>query len=507
MTVAIEDRLILGSREPRISVYPKAERSAGRMAIDLARKAGLTLDPWQCMVLERALGVQDDGRWAAFEAGLIVARQNGKSAIFEARILAGLFLFDEQLIIFSAHEFKTAGEIFRRVLALIERTPDLRKRVKTVSRSKGEEGIELINGQRLRFVARSTGSGRGFSGDCVFFDECQNLGDAPVDAMMPTMLARPNPQLWYGGSAPDRDLAPCEQITRVRRRALKTDVAPERLAYFEWSAQLCSDQCGTGCTEHDDPSDPVTWGKTNPALGNGRVTTEGIAGLHESMSPRGFARELLSIGNYPVEAGGWKVISEEAWSAAEDASSQALDPVAFAVDVTPDRSAACIAMCGVRDDGLLHVEVIDHRSGTGWVRGRLKTLVERWSPCAVALDVGGPGGSLAADLEDEDDGIGMALTKPKYRDAAAACGALYDAVVRPKDADADWASTLRHIPHPALSAALSGADKRPLGDAWAWDRRSVSVDISPLVAVTLARWAYVTRPREEDDVETWAAWT
>ncbi|MFD0902342.1 hypothetical protein [Actinomadura sediminis] len=500
MTAVAEDRLVMGAREPRICVYPAAGRSAGRLAVDLAFRAGLRLDPWQSLVLERSLGVEPDGRWSAFEAGLIVARQNGKSAIFEARMLAGLFLFGEELILYSAHEFKTAGEIFRRVLALIEGTPDLRKRVKSVARSKGEEGIELLpspqcpRGQRLRFVARSTNSGRGFSADCTIWDECQNLPDASVDAMMPTLLARPNAQLWYGGSAPDKDLAPCEQITRVRRRALGDE--PGRLAFFEWSAELCTDLCGSGCSAHDDPADPMTWAACNPALGSGRVTVEGVAKMHASMSPRGFARELLSVGNYPSESGGWDVISEAAWDATADAGSEALDPVAFAVDVTPDRSAASIAVAGRRADGLLHLEVVDHRPGTRWVVERVKTLIERWSPCAVALDAGSPAGSLVADFE----AAGIELLTPRARDAAAACGALYDAVVRPAEADEDWCPAVRHVPHPGLSSALAGAARRPLGDAWAWDRRGVSVDISPLVAVTLARWAHVSSATVEYDV-------
>jgi hypothetical protein len=40
---------------------------------------------------------------------------------------------------------------------------------------------------------------------------------------------------------------------------------------------------------------------------------------------------------------------------------------------------------------------------------------------------------------------------------------------------------------------VAGAAKRPLGDSWAWARRGLSVDISPLVAVSLARWGYATR--------------
>ena len=79
-------------------------------------------------------------------------RQNGKGAVLEARELAGLFLFKEQLILHCAHEMKTANEAFRRILDLIDGTPDLRRQVLRIMRSKGEEGIELRTGQRLRFV-------------------------------------------------------------------------------------------------------------------------------------------------------------------------------------------------------------------------------------------------------------------------------------------------------------------------------------------------------------------
>jgi hypothetical protein len=55
----------------------------------------------------------------ASSVGLCVSRQNGKSAIVEARLLAGLFLFGEPRIVYSAHEFKTAKEIMRRVERLL----------------------------------------------------------------------------------------------------------------------------------------------------------------------------------------------------------------------------------------------------------------------------------------------------------------------------------------------------------------------------------------------------
>jgi hypothetical protein len=42
--------------------------------------------------------------------------------------------------------------------------------------------------------------------------------------------------------------------------------------------------------------------------------------------------------------------------------------------------------------------------------------------------------------------------------------------------------------HSDLDDAVAGARKRSSGDAWAWARRDQSVDVSPLVAVTLAVW-------------------
>lgn len=499
----LEDQRLIGSQTPTIHVVPPRVSSSGPEVCVLADQAGLVLDPWQRLVLQDALGERPDGKWSAFEVAVMVGRQNGKSAIFEARMLGGLFLLGERLVVYSAHEFKSAVQIFKRMDELIAGTSTFRRRVRSVSKTRGEEGFVLTTGQELRFLARSTGAGRGFTADCLIWDECQNLGDGPVDAQMPILSARPNPQLWYGGSAPDYRRAPCEQIARVRKRALSG--AARDLAYFEWSASLCGDLCVAGCADHDDPADLAVWAKTNPGMGI-RLDPERIRREHESMSSAGFNRERLTVGRYPPDGRGWDVISEDAWVATADPrvldedgtvlkeGSKALDPVAFAIDVNPERTAASIAVAGIRPDGLIHIELIAHWPGTDWVLDRVRSLNETWKPCAIALDASGPAGSLCADFEEAD----IKLAMPRARDVAGACGALYDSVVRPPDAPAEWRTTLRHVPHASLTAALTGAAKRPLGagGSWAWDRRGASVDISPLMAVSLARWAYVTRPKD-----------
>lgn len=466
-----------GHQRPRIAHSPEVASTAGDEAVDLAASVGLQLDPWQQLVLRCGLGEGGDGRWAAFEVGCLVSRQNGKGAILEALELAALMLFGEELILHSAHQFKTSAEAFRRVLGRFENSDALRRRVRQVRMTHGEESIELKTGQRLRFLARSTSSGRGFSGDRVILDEAQQLSDEAIEALLPTMSARPNPQVWYAATAPDVDLAPCGPLTRLRRRALARESG---LAWLEWSIDPHEEFCGADCTVHDDPADARAWAKANPGLGI-RITAAHVEREHASMSTRGFARERLGVGNWPTDDDAWGVIGEAAWAALADAGSQVGEPVAFAADVTPDRGWGAIAVAGRRADGALHVEVVDHRPRTSWMAPRLAELVERWRSCAVVVDRAGPAGSLIAPLE----AAGLEVVKPSARDMAQACGQLFEGVTDSK--------VLRHLGQPQLAAALAGARRRPLGDAWAWARSSIGVDISPLVAVTLAAWGHATR--------------
>src|SRR4051812_15158094 len=181
------DSVVIGNQFPRIKHLVASRQGVGREAVDLAALAGLQLDPWEAWILEESGKTtpetywnpytgREEPRWAAFEVGLIVSRQNGKGSILEARELAGLFLYGERLIIHSAHQFDTSKEAFERILTLIEGTPELRAEVSRISRSHGEEGVELRNGQRLRFRTRTKGGGRGFTCDTLMLDEAMYLG-------------------------------------------------------------------------------------------------------------------------------------------------------------------------------------------------------------------------------------------------------------------------------------------------------------------------------------------
>ena len=188
-----------------------------------------------------------------------------------------------------------------------------------------------------------------------------------------------------------------------------------------------------------------------------------------------FARAYL---NRRTQAGA-SVIDIAAWQAVRDTSSQLKGLPCFSLDVTPDRAWSSIGVAGWRADRRVHVEVVDHRPGTDWVVERLHELDRQWSPWPVVVDPAGPAGSLLVDLA----ALGVRTETLAARDYAAACGQFYDAVtsVHP---------TLAHLDQPVLNIAAASARKRVLGDAWAWARK-VGGDISPLVAVTLARYGLV----------------
>jgi len=471
--------VLLGSQDPTLLVVPDRVSSAGAEAVELAALAGLVLDPWQELVLDAAASERADGKWAAMEVGVVVPRQNGKGSILEARELAGLFLWGEQLIMHSAHEFKTAQEAFRRIRLLIEDTPELECQVARIRTANGEEAVETKSGGRLRFVARSSGSGRGFTGDCIIFDEAYKLSPAMMAALMPALSARPNPQLWFTTSSPPEIDEFSEQIRSMKARAESSD--PGRLVWVEWSNPA-----------NVDPTDPDAVARANPALGR-RIGMEFVEAERAALPHQMFMVERLGV---------WKSQSLSAkiplhlWDRVQREVSPDPVGVAFGVDVPPDRGSGAIAVASPTefrldgrgfDKAAFQCELADRRLGTEWIIPRCIELHDRYGDPVFVFDAAGPAASLVPELE----AAGLNVVTTGAREYALACGRLFDAVVN---------ATAFHSGQPELTTAVMGAQTRRLGDAWAWSRSSSDVDIAPLVAVTLALYgASACKPEEVPD--------
>lgn len=477
---------LLGAQRPRVSSCPPYVSTAGPEAVDLAASAGLFLDPWQQWILHESLGEREDGRWSAFEVGLCVPRQNGKGSIIEARELFALVLGDEELVLHSSHLFKTSAEAFRRVLALISDTPDLARRVAKVSHTHGAEGIELTNGHRLHFVARSKGGGRGMSADLVILDEAFALTSDQMEALLPVMSARDNGQLWYT-SSPPLDAVTGEVMFGIKARGEAGDPG---LFWADW-----------GQLPGVDLDDRAVWAAANPAK-EIRIFEETIARERRAMTPEGFGRERLGI--WP-ETAGTAVISPELWAGlAVQAGARPAD-VVFAIDVAPDRQSSAICAAGALPDGRVLLSVVDHRPGTDWIPDRMAMLAERWQPWVVALDGKSPAATLIPALAEQGIAVPSTVDRPLRGDLA---------VLSTADAAIAWGlfvdgarqQRVAHLDEVPLNVALAGAKTRPLGDGSAWARRG-GTDITPLVAATQAYWALVlVRDRVSVEIEPEAYW-
>jgi hypothetical protein len=286
-------------------------------------------------------------------------------------------------------------------------------------------------------------------------------------AFKPAMVTRPQPQFWVVSTAGTDDSLYLIG-KRDRGRKLAEEGVRKGVAYFEWSA-LEGDE-----DNPVDPGDRDVWRACMPGLvcNGGIIEEDAVEADFKSMDLIEFQRAYLN--QWPDRNVVDPVIPHAVWKALADPASQIVDGLVFGLDANPERTHAAIASAGRRADSVGHVEVVDTRSGTGWVVDRVVELNKRHEPLAWVLDPASAAGAWLPDLQEH--GIEPVLVTG--REMAQACGALYEDVVEN--------AAFRHLDQPQLNAALSGARKRPVGDAWAWHRRDSGIDISPLVSSTLA---------------------
>lgn len=457
------------SQQPRLHVAVREGATFGDLAHQFAASYGLVQDPWQELIQNDWLRLDDQGRWAHLTCGLSVARQNGKNGALEVRELFGMVGLGER-ILHTAHQVKTAQKHFRRLKFFFgkkaddssARFPELNALVAEVRNVNGQEAIFLTNGGSIEIVARSTGSGRGFTVDVLVCDEAQDMSDEDQEALLSATSSAPlgNPQWIYLGTPPGPKVNG-EVFTRIRTEALAGKSS--RRAWHEWSADPL-----------DDLDDAAVWRAANPGLVTGRLLWDVVVGERGEMSDAGFARERLGMWSQSVSQA---VIDPAAWAAVLDEESVAVDRLTLGVDVSPDQSMASVSVAGQRPDGLWHVELVEQRAGTTWIVPSVVGLLERNPIRAVVVD----GMSPAAALLEQFKGHQVKPITTGVREMAAACQQLFAGVHE---------QSLRHIGQPQLSAALGGAGKRAVmnGDGWAWSRRSSTSDITALVAATLALW-------------------
>lgn len=459
--------------DPSFHSAPAYNRTYGDEVADLCEAVGYGPYPEQRLLLDDTFAIGKRGKSAAFESAVVCTRQQMKTGFLKQAAIGWMFLMDQRLVVWSAHEFSTAAEALRDLSEIVEGSSMLSRRVKQIYHGNTNPSIELMSGARLLFKARTSAGGRGLTGHKVILDEAFALQAAHLGALLPTMSSRavPDGQVVYASSA---GLASSAILRGVRDRGR---VGGARLAYSEWGApereceiQGCQHIAGStpGCALDDRD----LWAIANPVSYRHDPSLEMVGQLRASMPPEEFARECLGWWDDPADAS-LQGLDVAKWAAQVDPNSRRSGGVAFGIDMSADRSTVNIAAFGARDDGHRHIELIESRRGTSWVGDRLLELQAKHAPRAIVIDPGGPLASLIPDLER----AGVQLTLVTAGEYAAACGRLNDLLE---------AGEVYHREEHRLDAAVGGSKAHRLTrGGWVWRPRS-EVSISPLIAATLA---------------------
>lgn len=470
----------VGSQAPTIRIVPSYSYTDGEDAGEFAAAYGLDPFPWQQDVLNVLLARDDNDQLVTTRLGLSVPRQNGKNAIIEIRELYGIVIMGEK-ILHTAHEVKTAREAFNRIAGFFGPTApkEMQDMVVAIRRTNGQEAIVLRNGGEVRFSARSTGAGRGFTMSTMIFDECQHLTDDQLDALMAIISASPTKQrqLIFTGTPPSPAM-PADSWKRLRMAAVdgKFD---NHDAWFEWSV----DEVG-------DISDVDRWYATNPSMGY-LLDEDYTAKEMSQQSPLGFARERLGFWDTFVQDIAC-VLDAEDWDACGTAHPQGQGN-AFCVGVRFDTDGETIAYAVARKfrrgDGVrcIHTELVSVLENTTDTTPIQNFIFNNKDKIALVL-IDGKNGADALETELINNGMSKRAVK------VATTGQVVEAATTYRNMCGKH--TLTHFRQPALTESAISSIPRPIGRFGAWTFGDGAYKATPVAASALAVLAANTTKRD-----------
>lgn len=450
-------------------IVPEGIVSTGWPAVrDTLRELGISFDDWQQGASQLILSKSVNGQYATTVGGVTasIPRQVGKT-FFIGWIAFALCIIQRGVtVVWTAHRASTADETFKGMKSMAASSL-MGPHIERIADNGSEQTIEFRNGSRVVFGARERGFGRGFTKlDVVVFDEAQILTERAIEDMVPAQNASGNALTIMIGTPP-RPIDPSEVFEDARRAALDGE-APDAL-YIEFSADRDADI-----------TDRKQWRKANPSY-PGRTNESAMLRMLRKLSADSFKREALGIWD-EVDALR-AAIPSAAWNAlAVEEVPEDWPLASIGLDMNPERTRVSIAVAAFAPAGV-HVELAEDsdfsdagsKALVDWIVSRAKRRVP------VVLDAYSPARSLEPELKKR----GCLVRVMGAAELSQACGGLYDAVTLDQ--------SVTHFGQHRLNQSLAGAAKENFGPAgaWKWNRKSLDVDLSPLMAVTAAHFGAV----------------
>lgn len=476
---------MMGKTEPRLYTPPlrelTPETSLGFACIEYARTVlKKTLYPWQEWALIHILEITGElgGEWRfRFRTVLIeVSRQNGKTVLSE--VIASFFLnvLGVDSIFGTSLSLDKAEEVWEAVINDQETIPELRADIDRVSRTNGNKRLILTGLRQYKVGAPTRRAGRGDSNDLVMLDELREHRDWETwSAAAASTNAKPNGLIVCFSNAGDPDSVVLRQL-----RATAMEAEDGATGLFEWSAP-----------EDAETDDMEALAQANPALGYGYVTERALMANREVFPENKFRSECMC---QQVETILPQPFPDGAWDAGVDPASfiAGESELYYGIDLSSDRRWTTIGVCGLREDGDWHVEVVARRVGTEWAIEWFRARQARRRMKLAFQSRGAPVSGLAEQICTLPGVERVAIEGPEL---PAGFGRFWDGVAA---AETDrGGQRIYHLPQPILDQPAKTAQIKNLGGgATVIDRMKSPDDVAPLMAVIVAFTA-ATAPVQE----------
>jgi hypothetical protein len=452
-----------------------------------ARLLGKPFIPWQRYVAD-VLGEVDPrtGIRVYREALVTLMRQGGKTTfIVGFKSHRALDCSTPQTIQFAAQDGIEAKKKWLQHAKLIKRTPlGVRLVEGTPTTSNGKEILEWDTGSTEIPLSGSEGSGHGDTLNLgVITEAFAHKDDRYMQTMRPAMNNDPSAQLLVESTQGTASSIWLNETTKEYRDRITADPAEltaSRIAYFDWSF-----------AEEDDIGSPVTWRRRIPQLGHLLRVEEVETAWRNATTPKKVRAFIRGYGNVAdLGAGESSVFDEGVWERSET-NDIIVGFRALTFDVTPDRSWSSLAWAGINRAGDMQAELIKHERSTHWVIAAAGAIFDR-NPKMARRIYCVPGGQ-AVTLEDAFTRAGIELVILGRSDYAGAAGEYYAGSGDPDELEAEEpAARIYHTASAGqvpLHVAIAGAvwsKSQPV----VWDSLRSTTVISPLVACSIAPWAY-----------------
>ena len=454
----------LGKQTPTLSVVLSYTESLGPAAVDIYNRSGREAQPWQELMLEDIMAVNDDCLWVHMKFGWSIPRRNGKSEILIMRAMYGVS--HDERVLYTAHRTTTSHNAWEKVIERLSKAGYKEGEDFKTTKQFGLERIEWLDGDGvINFRTRSSKGGLGEGYDLLIIDEAQEYTSDQESALKYVVTDSKNPQTLMCGTPPTV-VSSGDVFLKYRQDTLTGK--EEDAGWAEWSVPKLTDA-----------HDPELWYETNPSLGT--ILTERT--IRSELGDDQVDDNIQRLGLW-LAYSQKSAISEKEWLDFRTDAPELASPVRvyYGVKYAQHSGNVSLACAAKTADGKVFVEAIDCRSvreGTAWIIAYLRSN----AVAGVVIDGAAGAPILTADMEEAS--VKLKPVLPKVAEIIAA-NSLFETNL--------FEGMICHAAQPSLVQAVSNCEHRNIGSGGGYGYTSLveTVDATLVEAVALAHWACAT---------------